>query len=140
MKKTIMVLALLLFLLMGSLHAQNQIQAEKVKSALTKIFDLSKDQKFSSTAPLFLNDDDDKLRSYNYNDKIDAKAVKRMAKKIKAYLDLSDSYEYESLTYGTVSDLPSADLNVNFKSGDQELTISFLFVEMNGKILLLSFK
>jgi len=130
----------LTLLLISSLTAQNQLKEDDVKAALANIFDLSKDQNYSSIAAFFLNGEDNGLRNYNYNDKSEAKSVKRMAKKIKAYLDLSDSYEHKSITYGTVSNLPSADLKVNFKSGDQELTISFVFVELSGKILLSSFK
>ncbi len=140
MKKMIMVQFVLALLLFSSFNAQNQLTENKVKTQLTKIFDLSKDQNYSGITSLFLYIKGNKVRTFNFTDRSDAKAVKRMAKKIKAYLDLSDSYEYERITYGKVNNLQSADLKVDFKSGDQKLSISFEFVEYSGNILLANFK
>ncbi len=139
MKKMILVQIFLAFLLFSGLSAQDKINEEDVKSALTKIFDLSEEQNFAEAANLLLYNKNE-VRSFNFSDNAEAKSVKRLVKKIKAYLDLSDSYEYESLTFGTIKKLESADLKVNFKSGDQELTISFLFVKNGNKLLLAQFK
>jgi len=140
MKKVIAIQLILVLFLVSSINAQNNLSEANVKSALTKIFDLSKNQNYESLASLMLYSKKDELRKFNYKSKSEAKIVKRMSKKIKAYLDLSDSYEYESLTTGKEFNLPSTNLKVNFKSGDQELTISFLFVDHSGNILLSKFK
>jgi hypothetical protein len=137
MKKIIISQLFIAFLLFSGLTAQTKLNDVEVKSALTKIFNLSKDQNFAETAKLLLFNDKDEFRSYNYKDPSEAKSVKRLVKKIKAYLDLSDSYEYESLSNSNMGKFQSADLKVNFKSGDQELTISFKFVKI-GEIILLS--
>lgn len=139
MKKMILIQIFLAFILFSGVSAQDQINEEDVKTALTKIFDLSEEQNFAEAAKLLLYNKKD-IRNFNYSDAAEAKSVKRLVKKIKAYLDLSDSYEYESLTFGTMQKLESADLKVNFKSGDQELTISFLFVKHANKLLLAQFK
>lgn len=139
-KKIVMIQIVLALLLINSVIAQNQLKENEVKSQLTKIFDLSKDQNYSGVAALFLYNKDNVIRAFNYANKSDAKVVKRMAKKIKAYIDLSDSYEYESITYGKIKNLPSADLKVSYRSGDQKLSISFLFVEHSGNVLLTNFK
>ena len=140
MKKVIIIQLVFVLLLVNGLVAQNNLSETNVKNALTKIFDLSKNQDYESLASLILYNKRNELRSYNNSNKSEAKSVKRMSKKIKAYLDLSDSYEYESLTNGKENNLPSVTLKVNFKSGDQELTISFFFVDLNGNLLLSKFK
>ena len=140
MKKKLLLFIIFSACLSFSLNAQNKLSEDTAKSALTKIFDLSKNQNYSALASLFLYEEGKELRSYNNSVRGEAKSVKRNAKKIKAYLDLSDSYEYNSITFGKLLNNPSADLEVNFKSGDQELTISFIFVEIAGNILLADFK
>lgn len=140
MKKKLLLFIIFSACLSFSLNAQNKLSEDTAKSALTKIFDLSKNQNYSALASLFLYEEGKELRSYNNSVRAEAKSVKRNAKKIKAYLDLSDSYEYNSITFGKLLNNPSADLEVNFKSGDQELTISFIFVEIAGNILLADFK
>jgi hypothetical protein len=140
MKKIIISQLFMAFLLFNGITAQTQLNEVEVKSALTKIFNLSKDQNFAETAKLLLFNEKDEFRNYNFKDPSEAKSVKRLVKKIKAYLDLSDSYEYESLTNGKIGKFQSADLKVNFKSGDQELTISFKFVKNGENILLAEFR
>jgi len=140
MKKMITIQMVFIFLFVCNIGAQNKLNEQNVKSQLAKIFDLSKDQNYAGSAALFLYNKGNDLRTYNFKSKSEARAVKRMAKKIKAYLDLSDSYEYESITFGNYKKLPSAELKVYFKSGDQKLSISFLFVEHLGNILLANFK
>jgi hypothetical protein len=120
--------------------AQNKLNENQVKDALTNIFNLSKNNNYSQIAKKLLYEKGDVLRTYNSDNNNELKAVKRTSKKIKAYLNLSDSYAYESISYNNYKNLPSAEINVNFKSGDQELTISFLFVEKSGSILLADFK
>lgn len=137
MKKMILI-QIFVLTISSLLIAQNQLKENDIKSTLTQIFDLSKNQDFNSLTSLLFNDKE--LRPFNNKSKSEVKAVKRIAKKIKAYLDLSDSYEYESLTFGKFKNLSSADLKVNFKSGDQDLTISFIFVDNSNRILLAEFK
>ena len=135
-KKIIMFILLVAFSPM--VFGQSLLKENEIKSALTKIFDLSKKQDFVALSSYLLNDKE--IKAYNFNDPSEARSVKRIAKKIKAYLDLSDSYEYESLTFETFKNLPSAELEVSFKSGDQDLTISFIFVQFSGRLLLGQFK
>jgi len=141
MNKIVLIKVFTAIFIIGTLtFAQNQLKENDVKSSLSKIFELSKNQNYSDAAKMFIYTKNNESRVFDYTNKSDARIVKRMAKKIKAYLDLSDSYEYESITYGTFKNLPNANLKVNFKSGDQELTISFLFVQKDGNSLLAEFK
>lgn len=129
---------ILLLSLASPIFAQNKLNESNVKSALSQIFELSKKQEFQKLAPHLLNKDN--LKSFNFQNSSDARSVKRISKKIKAYLDLSDSYQYEKLTFETFENFPSAELEVSFKSGDQDLKISFIFIEQSNKILLAKFR
>lgn len=120
--------------------AQEKLNENQLKEALTNIFSLSKGNNYAQMSKKLLNDEGKELGTYNPKNKKEIKAVKRISKKIKAYLNLSDSYAYESISYENYKELPSAEIKVNFRSGDQELTISFIFVEISGSLLLADFK
>ena len=140
MKKIFLLLIIFVIGFTWNLNAQTKLDEGTVKAALSKIFDLSKDQNYTALTSLLLYEEGKELRSYNNSVNEEKKTVKRNAKKIKAYLDLSDSYEYKSITFGKLLNNPNAELEVNFRRGDQELTISFIFVDIAGKILLADFK
>ena len=135
--KNIVIPIIFLIFLPFIVVGQNRLNEAEIKSSLTQIFELSKEQNFASLGEKLFNDAS--LKPFNMKNKKDSKSVKRSGKKIKAYLDLSDSYEYKDLEFETYKDLPSANLNVIFRSGSQNLTISFVFVEVNNKILLAKF-
>ncbi len=138
MKKLIKIYVIISLLFSVNIFAQN-IEKNELKLSLTKIFDLSKTKKYKELSSHLISSKKNDLKVYNFDNKTDAKNVKRIAKKIKAYLDLSDSYEYASIVYNSFNNLPSAELKVNFRSGNQELTISFLFVEKSKKLFLVKF-
>ncbi|MCB0751621.1 MAG: hypothetical protein KDC52_09120, partial [Ignavibacteriae bacterium] len=89
---------------------------------------------------LMFNDEAKGKRAFNPAENSEIKAVKRQCKKIKAYIDLSDSYEYTKYTPTKIDGQNGAVLDVSFKSGDQKLNIGFTFVKLGGKILLVGFK
>jgi hypothetical protein len=140
MKNTLKISFLLAFLFVINIYAQNSINVTEVKSALTNLFDLCKNKNYENASAYLAYDGKDVARkeksSFNYSEKSEKKIVKRKCKKIKAYLDLSDSYEYGKFSSGG----NKADINVIFKSGDQELKIMFSFVKVGNKILLSNFK
>lgn len=119
------------------LVGQDLLNENRIKSVLKEVFDLSQNQDYSALSKKLL--DQETLKPYNYKNKNDQKTVKRIGKKIKAYLDLSDSYEYENLALAKFKNLSSAELDVIFRSGDQNLTISFIFVEYQGNLYLTKF-
>lgn len=131
---------LTLFILMGNIIAQPEITEADLKSALSTIIDQSVKEDFAKAANLMLFDGTKEKRAFNSADISEMKTVKRLCKKIKAYIDLSDSYEYNKYTPTNIDGLPGSILDVSFKSGDQKLNISFSFVKLSGKILLVSFK
>ncbi len=140
MKRITYLNILFLFLFTSMVYSQNELTKSDLKETVSKIFNLCNDKNYKAMADLLLFKDGNKYRPYNFSNKSEAKKVKRLSKKIKAYLDLSDSYEYNSFVKGKLNNLPSTTLNIIFVSGDQKLKISFEFVKLNGKILLASFK
>lgn len=140
MKKFIYLNISLLFLFSTFISAQDNLSESDLKETVSKIFNLCSNKDYKSMAEILLFKDGKNFRTYNYSQKSEAKKVKRQCKKIKAYLDLSDSYEYDTFVNGNYESLPSTKLNIIFISGDQKLKISFEFVKLNGKILLASFK
>jgi len=140
MRTKISIFVLFSLLLTVSTYSQSTINKAEVKTTLTKLFDLSKSKNYKEASSLLAYDGKNKSKinktAFNFADKKEKKAVKRKCKKIKAYLDLSDSYEYD----GFASNGNNGTIKVNFKSGDQELKISFTFVKVDGKVLLSSFK
>ena len=140
MKNTLKISFLVLFFFTINTFAQNAINEKEVKSSLTNLFNVCKNRNYKSASNYFAYNGKDKSRnqksSLNYTNKAEQKIVKRKCKKIKAYLDLSDSYEYANFS----SNGNKGKISVIFKSGDQELTILFTFVKVGGKTLLLDFR
>ena len=64
--------------------------------------------------------------------------AERIAKKIKAYLDISDSYNVNSVVTEKDNGKSFIKAEVSFKSGSQVLEISFNFLDVNDKLLLVS--
>lgn len=135
--KNIIVTSVFLILFSMVLCGQNRLNENDIKLSLTQIFEMSETENYEILGQKLLNNDT--MKPYDIKIKKEARSVKRSGKKIKAYLDLSDSYEYKDLEFETYKNLPSANLNVIFRSGGQNLTISFVFVEINNKILLAKF-
>ncbi len=140
MKNILKMTFLLVFLYAINIHAQNSVTKSEIKTTLTKLFDLCKTKNYAEASAYFAYEGKDaagnRKVSFNYAEKSEKKAVKRKCKKIKAYLDLSDSYEYGDFN----SSDSKAEMNVIFKSGDQELKITFSFTKAENKILLTDFK
>ncbi len=140
MKNILKISFLLVFLYTINIHAQNSVTKSEIKSTLTNLFNLCKTKNYAEASAYIAYEGKDAAKnkkvSFNFTDKSEKKAVKRKCKRIKAYLDLSDSYEYGDFN----SSNNHAKMNVIFKSGDQELMITFSFVKTGNKILLTDFK
>ena len=131
---------ILLFGGMNIIFAQADITEADLKAALSSVFDASVKENYTKACSLMLNDELKEKRAFNPSENSEIKAVKRQCKKIKAYIDLSDSYEYTKYTPTKIDGQNGAVLEVSFKSGDQKLNIGFTFVKLGGKVLLVGFK
>ena len=135
----------ILFLALSTavLFAQTEKPEDEVKSTLTEIFKLSKGNKYQKASEYFAYTGDDKDRylksTLNYSIREEKSIVRRNCKKIKAYLELSDSYEYGKFETKNIDGITHYILKVIFKSGSQNLNISFNFVKVNNKFVLASF-
>ncbi|GBD91613.1 hypothetical protein BMS3Abin04_02345 [bacterium BMS3Abin04] len=141
--KKIFYLVLLFSFASVSIYSQKNDDKSVVKASLNKIFELSKSNKYQEAAKLFAYKGNDKTRSFkstfDYSKRIEKSQVRRNCKKIKAYLDLSDSFEYDGFTTKKIDGILNYILNVKFKSGSQSLNITFKFVKINGKFVLADF-
>ncbi len=129
-----------LIILISIANAQSKFSEEDIKNTLEKIFDLSKNQDYKALATHFTYKEGEEFKVYNYNDKAEAKIVKRLSKKIKAYLDLSDSYTISNISITKKEKLGNITLDILFNSGNQKLKITFVFVDNAGVLLLADFK
>ncbi|MBK8943916.1 MAG: hypothetical protein IPM32_01475 [Ignavibacteriae bacterium] len=131
---------IIFFLLTGYNLSIAQVSEADAKILLSKIFDLSVNEDYNNASNLILYEKVNEKRSYNASVNDELKSVKRQCKKIKAYIDLSDSYEFSGYRSSNINNFNGGILNVIFKSSDQKLNISFSFVNVSGKILLAEFK
>lgn len=96
-------------------------QSAELKKTVDTIFKLSKDKSY------------DQAEKYFYNSAADSK---RLAKKINAFLTVSDSYAIESSKSTPKGDIEEHVVSIAFKSGDRKLNADFIFVKANNKFLL----
>ena len=137
MKNTMKILFLIVFLFTAkNFFAESKVDIKEVKSTLTKLFDLCKNKNYKDASLYLAYTGKDGIKRFNYSEKSDKKIVKRKCKKIKAYLELSDAYEYGK--FSSVGN--KGNIEIIFKSGDQEFNIVFSFIKLGTKILLLNFK
>jgi hypothetical protein len=142
-RESILVILFLSFFI-SVISAQPNKEADEIKNTLTVIFDLSKADDFESTAKYIVYSGDDKGRkfvdTYNYKERREAKDVKRIAKKIKALLDITDKYNFIDFKSETRDANKVYIQMVNFESSGQQLTTKFEFLKVGDKYLLLNVK
>jgi len=135
MKKLSIIIGLLLFTAISM-----NINAQSSQETLSQILELSKAKKFSEAAALIAYDgpnESKKLQAaYNPNDENELNSVKRICKKIKALIDISDSYEIGNPNETKEDGVDWTVIEVSFKSGNQNLKTIFSFVKVDDKFLL----
>lgn len=118
----------------------NSAQENAIKSNIEKLFKFSKDKDYKSASALILYRGDNAERNFktalNFSDEGEQRDAKRITKRIKAFLDLSDGYEFGELTSENENGRDYSVITVNFKSGGQTLKTSFAFVNVSNKYLL----
>ena len=142
--KNIVIILLFGILSFNFLSAQPAGDAEQIKSTLTKIFEMSKADNYDACAAYIIYSGDDKKRefvdTYNIKDRSEAKDVKRICKKIKALLDITDKYNFTTLTTEKADGRDIFVQMIDFKSSGQQLSTKFEFIKVGDKYLLLSVK
>ncbi len=144
MRNRIAVLLTLVFFaaLSNYIFAQDDAEKQLIKTSVTKLFDLSKSKDLSGAATLIVYTGDDQARNfkqaYNAANNDDMNQVKRIMKKIKALLDISDSNAFAEFGASAKNDVKIYTLAVQFKSGAQTLSSVFSFVKIGNQFLLSS--
>ena len=139
MKKLINMIILLLVSLSIS-YAQTENKNELIKSSVNKLFEECKNGNYQKAAVLIAYSGKDAQRdlkeSYNYKNSKEAAKVKRIAKKIKAFLDISDKFTFGNIKIQENEGVTSYTVEVLFISGSQELKTLFTFTGSGDKLLL----
>lgn len=128
-----------LVVLSASVFAQDLI-GEKLNTTIEKLFSVSKLRDYNAVCDLIVFTGSDEAR--NLQSKLNSKndeelqQAERIAKKIKAYVDISDSYEITSTEKVTEDEKEFLHAKIEFKSGNQILEIVFKFIGINENLLL----
>ncbi len=143
MKNSIFIL-LLLCISAGFAFGQTKNVESDVQSAVNSLIELCKKDDYKSIASLIIYDGKDESRymkdTYNYSERKEATAVKRIGKKIKAFLDLSDSHKFGKFSKSVQDKINRLNLEVIFINGEQEIAKTFTYIYINDKLLLLEFQ
>ncbi len=138
MKKV--VLPILVFAVLSLISVDVSAQDDAIRSSIDKIFKLCKDKQFEPAAKMIAYSGSDAERNYksvyDYSNKSEKSKVDRNCKKIKAFLDISDSYEVGKAAANEKMGPDFYTVKVSFKSGSQTLNTNFSFVKINGSFAL----
>lgn len=128
------------FLSMNNLNAQ--INAQNAKDVANSLFELCGKNNYSSAASLLAYHGSDESRlyksTYNYSNSSEAADVKRFCNRIKAMIEISDSYEFGSFGTKKTHGNEVKSLEVIFKSGSQKIKNKLTFVLVNNNTVVLS--
>lgn len=129
----------LILMMLLPLFAQSD---EQIIENLNKIFEVSKEKDYQSACSFIAYQGSDPKRKYkaslNSKSNSELEQAERIVKKIKAYLDISDSNSIENVTTNSSEEFELKVVNVAFKSGSQQLEIPFTFVKTEDSYLLVS--
>ncbi len=140
--KNLILVSLFTFLVLAPslIFAQSDAEKNEIKTLLNKIFEVSKGKNVNDAAGLLAYTGDDEAKNlkqpFDLANSNDQNAAKRLLKKIKALLDISDSNAFTDFGTTNKKGISLVTLSVSFKSGAQTLTSVFSFVNINGKYLL----
>lgn len=140
--KNILNTLLLLCVSVSVVFTQTRNVELEVKSTVDLLINLCEEEKYDSIAALIVYSGKDQTRylkdTYNYSDRKEVSAIKRIGKKIKAYIDLSDSRKFGRYSKSVENKIQNYSLELIFKNGEQEIVTVFTFTEVNDKLLLLT--
>jgi len=139
-RNIILIFILFVFAAAITLNAQEDIDKEAVSSKIDKIFQLAKNKQYKDLSLLVVYSGNNQKRYYksslNPDTDNELQQAERIAKKIKAYLDISDNYKVGNPSFKSQNNYNWADVTVEFISGKQNLDITFKFIKVNGDLLL----
>ncbi|MCZ7603383.1 MAG: hypothetical protein QY331_03270 [Melioribacteraceae bacterium] len=120
--------------------AQNTQIDSSLSGSLEGFFTAVQKADYKNSAEYIVYSGNDESRKYleklNSDNAGELQSAERIGKKVKAYLDISDSYEFIGSKVVTENERTFVFVNTAFKSGKQSLNIEFKFVDVQGKYLL----
>ncbi len=141
--KTVSKIFLLIVIICGTLVAQVDPK-EIVKNDIERLLRYTKQNNIILAARLIAykgNDADRNLKdAVNPENEEELKHAKRIVKKLNAFLDLSDTYEFGEFQKKSDKTGDYFIQEVKFKKGQQLLSTDFTFINFQGRYLLTDFE
>ncbi len=133
-------LIILLLISLSPVFAQ-QLNSD-LSNEIDQLFSISKNKQYKLAAAHIAFSGENQSRKYikslNAENTSELEKAERIAKKIKAYLDISDSYVIKNFSTEKKENFDFTTVTITFKSGNQELDIPFEFVKAKDKYLLVT--
>jgi len=130
----------LLVIIVFSISIFAQSNDERLTESIENLFSVSKQRDYNKACDLIAYTGSDETRylsaKLNVKNNYELQQAERIAKKIKAYVDISDSYEITSTDNLSEEGGELLHAKIEFKSGKQILEVVFKFVEINEVLLL----
>lgn len=130
----------LLVIIVFSVSIFAQSNDERLTESIENLFAVSKQRDYNKVCDLIAYTGSDETRylsaKLNAKNNYELQQAERIAKKIKAYVDISDSYEITSTDKISEEGGELLHAKIEFKSGKQILEVVFKFVEINEVLLL----
>lgn len=123
---------------------QTDQEKKDVQDVLVKVLNNSQSENYQAASTFFAYEGDNSARNlkdvYNFKDQKEKSKVKRLAKKIKAFQDLSDSYSVGDISKKSEPAGEYFLVEVLFNSGKQTLKTVFSFIKINENFKLVEVK
>ncbi|NLT52178.1 MAG: hypothetical protein GXX85_14840 [Ignavibacteria bacterium] len=127
-----------------TVYSQTEKEVKDIQDILVKILDASEAEDYQAASLMFVYEGDDAARNLKdfYNSSVSAEGnkVKRLAKKIKAFQKLSESYSVGTVSKSSKSGVEAFVVEVIFNSGKQSLKTEFTFLSVKNSFGLLEVK
>lgn len=113
-----------------------QISEQSAKNVANQLFKSCEKNNHKSAADILAYHGSDETRlykdTYKYSDSKEASNVKRFCNRLKAMIEISDSYELGKLRSRKIYGKEFQSLDVIFKSGNQKIKNKLVFIDIKG--------
>ncbi len=143
MKKYIsLFVTILTFISLNTINAQ--ISEQSAKNIANQLFNSCEKNNYKSVADILAYHGSDESRlykdTYNYSNSKEASDVKRFCNRLKAMIEISDSYELGKLRSRKIYGQEVKSLDVIFKSGNQKIKNKLIFIDIKGATVVYKFE
>ena len=117
-----------------------QLNEQTAKDAANQLFNLCEKNNYGSVANILAYHGSDESRlfkdTYKYSNSKEASDVKRFCNRLKAMIEISDSYEFGNFRSRKIYGNETKSLDVIFKSGNQKIKNKLIFIDIGGKAVI----